>query len=1172
MPGTRSINTKELPLSLIDDLTQLCNRRFIYNNMPKIIVQEGALAKKISLFMLDIDNFKKVNDTFGHLAGDKLLVGLVRMMEKHVADKGIIARYAGDEFLILLPEQDEKEAHEFGQAMLEDLAKFKWSAGNRHFIGQGVSMGIAVYPEDSASLTELINCADQALYAAKRAGKNKILLYKAVTGEIKNRLRLRQALLRPSLVDRKEELGDLKEQYEKFHKGTSRQGMLVEGESGIGKTRLLEEFAGWVRGKNVLFLFCKLEKKEEGGPLAALAELFRLVKNSVDADRLGDSLTKLTPPELAEILYLYPAAKKLVKSALYKIKPGKRASNLFSGLHKILVDIAGGDALILVVDDLDYANQIALQFFSTLLEAPGVSKFLFAGAYGKENESEILNEFLSEHPFTTLKLRPLTIDEARQMVTSIFPGIKLAPKPVENIFKTCKGNPLLLCKILTALVEAGHIKYEDEQWSLEDVDIKDIPDSLESAAKSTLDTLDGETKEMLSTAAVMGEKVELDILKDLSGYNEGYLMELLDRATNAGLIKSPDLSYDSLSFQTESARKTLADMVPPQKANLIHQKLAELIKQYYKNELPTQLDRLIYHLDLAKDKDSSLKYKDLDQKVNSELSLPKRLTDILEKIEEQKEAAVSIEELLEKPLSEASTKIIKDAILALRAATIGTLLYPVGNSTRVDLENKAYGIMLKIFKNDPTLTISSVEGKVLVNGYAPKHMDVKNAIGFTLASLMEDYGINSITFKRDLSMEEFKAFLYYIANPEEEIRQHEKLASLLEKKGVSNIKIDQVRYEKLSDLTKKAIGAKSIKGEGPLVSGLTKDNLLYMPVERYTDPDTLGKIGLIAEALLLSKNDGKMKELINKFSGDLNAVAAGDESAVTEGAIQLSESLLAYEKFSLLEPLVKALLNRVNNVQQTKEFTQLCEGLQTIAVRMIERKDFDEAGLIINRLKEQAAADSPRTQEQKNIAEAELHKIAHPEIIESLITAFKKKLKSNDYADITDVLEALGEYALTPMLNFLTQEEIDKKDPFDLYVMRHSVAMILKKIGQPAKDALKNMLMDRRPYVVKNVIETLSDIGSEEFVPLLASFMRAASPQIRMQCVIALRKIGTAESLKSLTEGLKDEDEDIKQAAGLAIIKLADQSFIKELEPLLSDESTKNIARKIIQKLQAKKE
>ncbi len=1168
MPNIPSIDYKKLPLSLIDDLTQLCNRRFIYNNMPEIITRDKTAARKTSLLMADVDNFKKVNDAFGHLAGDKVLVELAKKLEEYVSEKGIIARYGGDEFVILLPGQDEKQAYKLGETMLRDISGSKWSIKHKNFEGLGLSVGIATYPEDSTSMIDLIGRADEALYAAKNAGKNRILTYKSVGKEIKTRIRLSQMFTRPPFVNRKEELESLKKHY-KICQGRKRKALLVEGESGIGKTRLLEEFAASAEKQDAFLLFRKLGQKGEGGPLAGLAALLRLVANSFDLNKLVDIITKLKQPELAEILYVYPRLKKFVKDVSFGTKREGRVADLFSGLCKILLNVTHEKTFVLFVDNLHYANQLTLQFFSVLLGISKLNKFLFIGTYDKKDVEETLRDFLAKDIFTTIKLKSLTKDEVARLITSIFPGIKLEPKLVENLHKRAKGNPLLLSEILKTLSEKGLIRYEDSQWQSKAIGAGDIPDSLRDAVKPGIDSLDSETKEMLSYAAIMGGKIELDILKKFSGHNEGRLFELLDHAIKAGVIKSPDLNYDSVSFQAGPAREVLANMVPAQKAAGLHQRLAELIKDHYKDELPTQLGRLIRHFELAADKAAVSKYKNINRELDKNFSLSKSLTGLLEKIEKQEEIPVSIEELLERPLSQASIKIIKDVIVAFRAAVIGALLYPVGNKMRVDLQNNTYEAILKVLRNDPILTFTDAEGKLLVNGAELKQIDAKSTIGFAFISLMKDYNISSITFKEGMDKQEFAYLLYYIASTEEEIKRQGGIGALLKKGNISHIKIDEVKYEKLSTLTEKAIKAGGI-GKGGMAQ-LSKDNLLNMPVEEYLDPGVASKLDLIAEAFFLDKKSEKVEKIVNKFSEKLNTADAGDKTKIAEGAIQLSKPLLAYEKFNLLETLTKALMTRSYRTEGQKEFAQLCAGLQTISNRLIDKENFGQAKTIIKHFKEQLDESSTCTQEQKKVAEQEFQKIAHPKVTEALVNALRKKLDSTNYKNIAEILAELGEYALDSMLKLLTEEEDLKKDAFDLYVMRHSVAMILKKIGKPAKDALKEMLANNRAYVVKNAIEVLGYIGDKDVVELLTPSLHAASIQVRMQCVLSLKKIRTKESLESLLELLKDTNESVKQAASSAIVELADQSFKEKLTPLLRDGSTKDIAEKTIQGIKTKK-
>jgi len=1109
--------------------------------MPKIIADEKSFVEKTSLFMIDVDDFKKINDTFGHLVGDKMLIDLAKIMKDVVLEKGIAARYAGDEFLILLPGHDEDEAQRIGESILLSASQLKWTAKDRNFTGQGISIGVAFYPGDSAFMTQLINCADQALYAAKKSGKNKIYHYKSVSKEIKDRAALWQTLLKPPLIDFKEEIENLKEHY-KLSASGKKQSVLIEGYPGGGKTRVLEEFAKWTDKQDAVFIFCRLEDKKEPSPLTAQAKLLSTVANSLGVDKFGLAISNLTPEELAEIAHLYPAAKGIVKDVPVKSEPDRRAANLFSGMRKIFVNISSENTLVLAVDDLNFAGQLTLQFFSILQGLSDIKKLLFIGTYNKESLENLKDFSSAKDASGTLKLKPFIKDEISLLIASIFPGIKIESKTAENIFKTSKGCPLSLCELLKSLVEKDKIRYESGQWKLIDIDAKDVPESIEGVIQPKFIQLDDETKKMLSAIAVMGGKIEMKMLEKFSGYNEGRLLELLDRAITAGLIRLPGVGDGSVSFRTESSREALADTIPQQEADLIHQKLDKLTKENRQAGL-------------------------LDQ---DELSLSSELKDILDKTEKRKEAPVSIEEIIERPLSEASTKIVKDAILALRAGVIGTLLYPEGNSMRVDMENRGYEIIRKILKNDPTLTFSNVEDKILVNGYAPKSVDVKGTAGFTFSGLMEDYGVSSITFKRDMKKEEFSSFLYCLGRSEEEIKQGGGLAELLKKRNVFNIKIDQVRYEKLSTITKKVMSIQGGKGEKRSMSQLSKDKLLDLPIERYADPGISGNLGLIVEALLLGKNNEKVKSIIGKISGDLGSTKNADKLALTEGAIRLSEPLIAYDKSNLSGELIKALVNRFDKTNELEEFTKLCSGLKTIAVGLMDKGNFSQAEMIIEHFKGQVATDSSRSKEQKIVAQEELGKIANPRVIEALVNAFRESLKVGKGVDVSGILAGIGEHALGSVLNILTQEEVSDKDPLDLYIMRQSVAMVLKKMGQPAKDALKNMLTDSREHVTRNVIEVLGYIGGEDVITLLAPFLHAASRQVRMQCVIALKRIGTKESSEILIEAFKDRSNDVKEAASLAIAKLADTSFIEKLKPLLANKATEEIIKKTIQRIEMK--
>ena len=123
--------------------------------------------------MLDIDDFKKINDLFGHPVGDVVLKRLVEEMVRSVREMDTVARYGGEEFALIFPETTTDQALLVADRLRRRVASRLFSSpGLPHPLGITVSIGLASYPEDGVSKRALVERADQALYQAKRSGKN----------------------------------------------------------------------------------------------------------------------------------------------------------------------------------------------------------------------------------------------------------------------------------------------------------------------------------------------------------------------------------------------------------------------------------------------------------------------------------------------------------------------------------------------------------------------------------------------------------------------------------------------------------------------------------------------------------------------------------------------------------------------------------------------------------------------------------------------------------------------------------------------------------------------------------------------------------------------------------------------------------------------------------------
>jgi diguanylate cyclase len=156
-----------------DQLTGALNRRGLDETLERELKRSDRSKTSVSIAMLDIDNFKHLNDTIGHQAGDRALVHLTRVIKETLRPADSVGRYGGEEFLIVLPESDLKAAIEAMQRLQRDLTK-KFFLHNNERILVTFSAGVALRGENEDA-DDLIGRADKAMYVAKKTGKNRVV-------------------------------------------------------------------------------------------------------------------------------------------------------------------------------------------------------------------------------------------------------------------------------------------------------------------------------------------------------------------------------------------------------------------------------------------------------------------------------------------------------------------------------------------------------------------------------------------------------------------------------------------------------------------------------------------------------------------------------------------------------------------------------------------------------------------------------------------------------------------------------------------------------------------------------------------------------------------------------------------------------------------------------------
>lgn len=159
-----------------DPLTNLLNRRRFQEDMESWLAQTRRFGIKGAVLFLDIDNFKYINDSLGHQAGDKLLVAIADLLRERLRETDILARLGGDEFAIILPHADVNLAESVAN-QIRELVQYHTSVEKNYPPGITVSIGIAMFPGHGDTVETLLSYADLAMYRAKEEGRNRVCIY-----------------------------------------------------------------------------------------------------------------------------------------------------------------------------------------------------------------------------------------------------------------------------------------------------------------------------------------------------------------------------------------------------------------------------------------------------------------------------------------------------------------------------------------------------------------------------------------------------------------------------------------------------------------------------------------------------------------------------------------------------------------------------------------------------------------------------------------------------------------------------------------------------------------------------------------------------------------------------------------------------------------------------------
>ncbi|HEA65048.1 MAG TPA: diguanylate cyclase, partial [Candidatus Aminicenantes bacterium] len=435
-----------LNLLYTDELTQIFNRRYLKEVIPGYLIQAGKEKFTVAFYMLDMDNFKAINDTYGHRVGDRALKHFSKIISENIKDKGIAIRYAGDEFIIILSRLTKKKARDTGMEILKEITASPLRVKDKK-LKIKYSAGVSLFPKDGKTLKTLFRKADEALYTAKDRGKGRVVVYPD-KGKLLTPSKLDSILSYPHIVGR----DDTIEFLEKHLSGKENPMVfpVLFGDDGTGKSRLMEHARETAQQNFAFTLFARgypfWQTDMYSGILSALGMLFEHEpKLSEDIfSKLEDKYKLILKPHIS----LWDAKEVKEKE---EVVPSDRMA-LFEALTQVFIILReiGNGAILL--DNADQIDQPSLQFLDSQFEQTEESKLFFVSSINSPDlitgEDKLLfllhsmPEVAASSNIQKFQLEPLRLKHVHELVAKQFDGKTLSAESEVALLHNSDGNPL----------------------------------------------------------------------------------------------------------------------------------------------------------------------------------------------------------------------------------------------------------------------------------------------------------------------------------------------------------------------------------------------------------------------------------------------------------------------------------------------------------------------------------------------------------------------------------------------------------------------------------------------------------------------------------------------------------------------------------------------------------
>lgn len=543
----------------LDDLTGVPMRKAFRETSDRVLEARRTTGRPVAMLVIDVDYFKLVNDAHGHLGGDTILRRVAELIRQSVRPTDYVARYAGDEFVVLLPGTRLEDACAVAERVRVAVAGDSVSIRDGVMCQVTLSIGVACAPQHGETLEALFGAADAALFGAKRVGRNAVLPATRVGSQGQD-IALRR------IVGRTPELDRLRQWIANAVEGKP-QLVVISGEAGVGKSTLLKQLGPEIGVRSGAILMGQCLEASQRMPYAPWADVLLCAQRAgLLSSRQWRELHRLVP-ELANER---------------STGPDGTARALFEELDEALRLISAARPVMITIDDMQWADAHSWDVLEFLLSRLTDQRILICLTIRPEDlspDAESRLRRLSRVEISSaMRLERLRTEELAVWLRSALGEQEPPPGLLAHVVARSEGNAFFAVQTLRALVEDGRLQWQRDGWQFSAIGPTPLPQAIGDLLARRVAGLTTTHREILTLAAVLGREFDPAMLVASYEGSEADVHDALDSGLATSVLVATAHVRSTLAFAHVSLRDLLVDGINPLRRKRLHERVGRVME------------------------------------------------------------------------------------------------------------------------------------------------------------------------------------------------------------------------------------------------------------------------------------------------------------------------------------------------------------------------------------------------------------------------------------------------------------------------------------------------------------------------------------------------------------------------------------------------------------------